>query len=171
MQAANSTSAPNVRFATVLVGPNKTRFVVHQELLTYHSEFFRAALTGRFKEAEEKTVVLQKDSPLIFEFALHWMYHEDFPDEDDTDTELLGQWALEDESGAREADNLIRLHVFADKYDITKLKTETLDELFTQSTENFPLLPYSTSVRYAHENLPAGSALLKYLVDLHCSHT
>jgi hypothetical protein len=64
-------SAAEPKFATVLVDEPEKRFVVHEHLLTHYSEFFRAALTGRFKEAEEKVVKVRDTAPDIFECFVH----------------------------------------------------------------------------------------------------
>jgi hypothetical protein len=154
------------------VGPEKKRFIVHQDLLTYHSEFFRAALTGKFKEAEEKTVPLPEDSEVIFEFFVHWLYHKEFPTTDNASTELLEQWRNDYENaegykGALESKNLIKLHVFADKYGEERLKTATLNGLFIHFTTCISV-PSQASVRYAYDNLPEESALLSLLVAIQC---
>ena len=68
-------SGPGQTFATVEVGATKTKFVVHESLLVYHSEFFRAALKGRFAEAETKTVTLEDEDEAVFELFVFWLYH------------------------------------------------------------------------------------------------
>ncbi|KAF2692218.1 hypothetical protein K458DRAFT_244869, partial [Lentithecium fluviatile CBS 122367] len=51
----------------------------HEALITHHSKFFSAALTGHFEGACEKTVNLPEEDPLIFEFFVFWLYRERFP--------------------------------------------------------------------------------------------
>ncbi|OSS51538.1 hypothetical protein B5807_03575 [Epicoccum nigrum] len=109
-------SAQDSSFATVLVGSEKKRFIVHQDLLTCHSEFFRAALMGKFKEADEKIVPLPEDDEVIFGV-------EEGQDEQDNEDD-------EAEEGELELDNLINLHVFANKYGVERLKKNTLNGLF-----------------------------------------
>ncbi|KAF1939775.1 hypothetical protein EJ02DRAFT_351559, partial [Clathrospora elynae] len=67
-------SAPEATFATIIVGQGEVHFVVHESLLTQRSKFFRAALTGRFKEDADKIVRLQDEEPSHFEFFVHWLY-------------------------------------------------------------------------------------------------
>jgi hypothetical protein len=52
----------------VVVGENRgTRdFVIHEALLTSRSRFFKKAMAGDWKEAEEKLVKLPEDDPAIF---------------------------------------------------------------------------------------------------------
>lgn len=42
--------------ATVLIGPHKTKYLVHKTLLICHSEYFAKALSGPWTEAEERMV-------------------------------------------------------------------------------------------------------------------
>ncbi len=82
--------------------------------------------------------------------------------------ELLEEWTDDDESGGKKTDNLIKLYVFADKYDVPRLKLDTLLELFMHITTDDVGLPSSSQCRYAFENLPEGSPLLHFLLDAHC---
>ena len=60
---------------TVLVGPNKNRFCIHENLLKLHSDYFRAALEGTWKEAITKTFTLSDENPDVFNLFVHWLYH------------------------------------------------------------------------------------------------
>jgi hypothetical protein len=71
-------SASKSIFATILAGKSQKRFTVHKSLISHHLELFHAALTGRLKEAQDKTVTLQDDEVAIFEFFLHWLYYQRF---------------------------------------------------------------------------------------------
>lgn len=61
------------------MGPDHVRFVVPESLLVHYSKFFRAALTGNFSEAKDKTVKLEEDDPKMFELFVHWLYYQSFP--------------------------------------------------------------------------------------------
>lgn len=61
----------DAKFATVLMGDEAARFVVHEELLTYHSSYFRAALKGGFAEAADGAVRLQEADSVLFEVFVH----------------------------------------------------------------------------------------------------
>lgn len=74
------TRAADASFATIIIGKEEKKFVVHEHLLTHYSDFFRAALTGDFKEAEDKIVRLEEEDPTVFEFFVHWLYYQRFPD-------------------------------------------------------------------------------------------
>lgn len=60
---------------------------------------------------------------------------------------------------------MIWLHVLAEKFNIPKLKTETLDELFNDLSVLNVDLPSTNQIKYAFDNLPEDSALLRLLVS------
>ncbi|KAH3948663.1 hypothetical protein HBH70_071730 [Parastagonospora nodorum] len=165
-------SAPEVNFATIIVGSDQKRFVVHQGLLTHYSEFFRAALTGRFKEAEDKVVKLEDQSPRIFEVFVHWLYYQRFPDADHNDGAEIIE-LFQDEACLEKRYNsvgtLIKLYVFADRHDVEKLRLATINELFQRvlETVNCPH-PTATSIEFAFEHLDVGSPLCHFLADVTC---
>ncbi|KAF9693806.1 hypothetical protein EKO04_008191 [Ascochyta lentis] len=163
-------SAQNAQFATVLVGSHKKPFVIHQDLLTYHSHFFKAALTGNFREAENKTVTLQEDDPLIFEFFAHWLYHKEFPAEHNTSVELLNDWEHNDDHGGAKTGNLIHLYIFSDQYGVPDLKFLALTELFQHMEDTETGLPNRSQIVHAFNSLPDGAGLLRYLIDSHCHY-
>lgn len=170
-------------FATVLVGPDAKPFNVHEELLTLHSPFFRAALTGNFKEAEDKTVTLKEEDPKIFEFFVHWLYYNCLPDKD-SDPALLELWDCEGdcegncegncegdcEGGETKTGNLLYLHVFCDKYDVPELKRQTMDMFYSHQDNTEAHLPDPRMVEHVFSHLAEKSPLCRYLVDLHCHY-
>ena len=60
---------------TVLVGqePENQRFNIHKNLVCSVSDFFSAALTGNFKEADG-TITLSEQDPETFKYFIHWLY-------------------------------------------------------------------------------------------------
>jgi len=59
------------------VGPHAETFPVHRDILT-KSEYFRRALDGDFKEAEEQAIDLPEEDPDIFSFVVAFLYEEKF---------------------------------------------------------------------------------------------
>lgn len=57
----------------VLVGPEKQCFEIHKALICSRSDFFKAAFTGNFKEADG-TLTLPEDDPATFKHFVHWIY-------------------------------------------------------------------------------------------------
>ncbi|KAF1921662.1 hypothetical protein BDU57DRAFT_563721 [Ampelomyces quisqualis] len=163
-------SAPGLKFATVTVGNEHKRFVVHEDLLTNHSTFFRAALTGGFKESIDKAVHLEDQDSRIFELFVHWLYYQNFPAQkynDDKDTIELYLGNVGVVKFEFRLDTLIRLYVFGDKYDAKALRHEAITEIFNRilnpfSTDEFP---EAESIDYAFAHLDAETPLCRLLVD------
>lgn len=156
-------SAKHPKFATVLVGPNQDKFTIHEELLTVHSPYFRAALTGGFKEAQDKIVTLKEDRGGIFEFFVHWLYYLRFPTEDDA-TELYAAWTADNDCNLK-TDNLIQLYVFCDKYNVPEQNTKTMTQIFNHvEQEKGEALPPAYMIHFAFNNLMDNVLLCNYLV-------
>jgi hypothetical protein len=157
-------SAPKPKFATVLVGESEEPFVVHEHLLTHHSEFFRAALTGGFKESKDKVVKLHETDPFIFECFVHWLYYQRFPSASKGDDETLVQsWEATSEDGILTT-NLIKMYILADSRIVPALQRQVVDRLFRRIHEVD--LPTRDDVVYAFENLKSNSPLCRFLVDV-----
>jgi hypothetical protein len=93
------------------------------------------------------------------------------PTTDNASTELLEQWRIgiyPYNHGNRESDNLIKLHVFADKYGVERMKTDALNGLFIHLRPTKTTIPYQHSIDYAQKHLPDKSPLLNFLTDLQC---
>ena len=152
---------------TVLVGAKRAKFTINEELLTSHSDFFRAALTGRFKEAESKSITLKDDDIRIFKFFVHWLRHQRFPDKHDAEP-LYKKWTSSVD-GETMTDNLIRLYVLADKYQVLELKIKIMTMLFNHVFDgDCDVFPDDLIVQFAYKNLPPNSPLCQFLVDVYC---
>jgi hypothetical protein len=57
----------------VRVGPHAEVFSVHRDILT-KSEYFRRALDGEFKEAEDQAIDLPEEDPAVFSFVIAFLY-------------------------------------------------------------------------------------------------
>ncbi|KAH8730249.1 hypothetical protein GQ44DRAFT_823580 [Phaeosphaeriaceae sp. PMI808] len=171
-------SAPRSPFATVIVGQDQERFVVHEHLLTTHSKFFRAALTGRFKESKDKVVMLAEEDSSFFEFFIHWLYYRRLPEKDSLDDEeLVSHWRGKD-SGIS---NAIKLYIFGGKYDIQQLRRALIDKLYglvllggrvvidgNHEAYIGKALPSSMDTDLAFDELDSGDPLCQFLVDVQC---
>ena len=60
--------------ATILIGPDQKKFVIHQALLCGKSQYFTKALTGSFVESKTRVVKLEDVSPLLFRMFVSWLY-------------------------------------------------------------------------------------------------
>jgi hypothetical protein len=63
-----------VEVVDVFVGPERKRYVVHKNLLTAQSDYFKKALTGSFMEAEENSIHLKEEDPAAVALLIGWLY-------------------------------------------------------------------------------------------------
>jgi hypothetical protein len=167
-----ASSGPDAAFVTINVGSNneQKRFVVHEDLLTHYSKFFRAALKGGFKEANERIIPLGEQSPRLFELFVHWLYYQRFPateHNDDQEIIRLFQDSKHVPNMYNSVETLIKLHVFADQYDVEKLMQATVDELYCHvlDTKVNMCMP-ATSIEYAFDHLRTTTPMCRLLVDI-----
>ncbi|KAI8934367.1 hypothetical protein NX059_009102 [Plenodomus lindquistii] len=158
-------SAPGATMARVLVGKNRAVFHIHQDLLTHHSPFFRAALTGGFEEAQKNEVVLSDTGVNTFEIFVHWLYYGRFPTIEDNEA-LFQRWSC----GSSDSELLIKIYIFCEKYNAPQLKRLAMDKLFYWVTGSGEChdLPSDAEVGYAFGNLSEESGLCRFIVDVHC---
>ncbi|KAF3039154.1 hypothetical protein E8E12_004188 [Didymella heteroderae] len=161
-------SAYGAKFATIVAtGTDGDRsFIVHEELLKYHSSFFRAALDGNFKEAETRELCVEAP-PHTVEFFVHWLYYQRLPIEQDH-PDLFKLWQhLRGETTNVLDYNFLRFHVFCDKYDVPAPKRLTLD-LYMKRTVDGEDLPDRFRVRMTFDELPHNAPWCRFLVDIYC---
>jgi hypothetical protein len=150
----------------MIVGTEEDCFTVHQDLLVHHSSFFRAALTGNFKEADTKAVILADTESQTTELFVHWLYYQRFPTDDDSKG-LIEFWHDDDEDGGdTKSTNLLKLYIFSDMYKVPVLKRQVLDEFFHHITDLD--LPSTDNVASAFNNLPDDDPMCRLLVDALC---
>jgi hypothetical protein len=70
---------------TVHVGSDKTPFIVHKDLLTSSSPYFKAAFEGKFREATDNSVPLVDVTPTQFRRFLDWLYFKKLPNGENRD--------------------------------------------------------------------------------------
>lgn len=104
----------------VEVGAEHTAFSIHKGVLCHHSSFFRAALSGDFKEAHEGKVILDEDNAGIFKLVYYWMYLGRLYDQG-PDTKKAHEVYRE----------LAELWIFGDKRGMVSLKNDVIDTLHT----------------------------------------
>lgn len=134
---------------------------MHEKLLTHQSEFFRAALTGKFKEAEEKVVRLHDTEPEVFECVVHWLYYQRFPNKEDEES-LLDIWGKEDDDDEITL-SLIKMYVFGAQRMAPQLQRDALNQLFYHIENEVD--PVGDHIAYAFNHLAADDPLCRFLVD------
>jgi hypothetical protein len=155
--------------ATILVGPEETKFVVHQALLCDKSPYFAKALTGAFEESKTGIVKLEDISPFLFNILVSWLYYgkivytvsdngssveSEFADFRRGD-ELLAGGVNADDTSTWPKLLLVELYVRADRLDIKELRTNAIDVL-NDSLMHSKRTPHLSCLLYACER--GGSA-------------
>ncbi|OCL01342.1 hypothetical protein AOQ84DRAFT_329091 [Glonium stellatum] len=157
---------------TIEVGPEKKPYLLHQDLLTHCSGYFRAALTGPFKEAEERKLHLEDVTVETFNAFVDWLYLGKLPGQKKL---LYVEDALSDsDEEGEEHENFLnslaitRMHVFADRYDIPEIRRITIDMLSVYC-ERKARFPGVQTFKTAFQSLPDTSLFRKLLVDNYCN--
>ncbi|CAD0107049.1 unnamed protein product [Aureobasidium uvarum] len=134
---------------TIVVGPSKKNCTVHKELLSFYSDYFRAAFNGSFVEASDKKVELHDVQEEVFENSHAWLYTRTLASSDDK---------------ALDWHPLNNLWIFGDRFQIPMLQNCVIDEMFhKRERENVFSLAIA---KIAYENTPVGSPLHKAIVNI-----
>ncbi|KAI4960045.1 hypothetical protein J4E86_001664 [Alternaria arbusti] len=145
----------------VEVGPERKEYYVQKAFLTHHSDYFRKALSGTWKEAKDGVVSLDDIEPGVFNLFLEWMYTQQVP--------VI--WADYSRIMNRSVTPLdickIKLYVFADRFAVPVLRTAMNRQIVQDSDAGPPVELGYKSIIYAFENLPPSDPLLDLFVDRH----
>ncbi|KAF2758265.1 hypothetical protein EJ05DRAFT_382875 [Pseudovirgaria hyperparasitica] len=139
--------------AELRVGAEAVRFVIHRNILTHHSTFFRAALNGAFAEGLSQTVTLPTESLDTFELFLHWAY-----------TCTLDPKAyFKDAKPAYYV--LLHLYGLADRLAVEGLRNLVLDTISSLADQtNSVLTPSDTFILY--DTIPSSAPIRRLVLDL-----
>jgi hypothetical protein len=126
--STNETSFDAATLLTVLVGqePNQTRFTIHEGIICGRSEFFRRAMSGDWKEREEREIKLPEDDPQVFATYVNLAYTNKIT--------TIESGALDAaQKFAKECNALCKLYVFSEKLCDTQAKNSTVHALVALS--------------------------------------
>ena len=144
--------APSLNFAsskviTILVGPSKTSYTLHKDLLCANSPFFEKCLKSSFLEKQKDQVELPEDSPEVFEHFVNWIYREDvFEPTDEPSVELA-----------------IHTYVFADKLCMPTFKNRLMTKIRAYHRAN--AIPLDTLLLWRTLEVPETLPLGQFLYD------
>jgi hypothetical protein len=170
--------------ATILVGPEETKFVGHQALLCEKFPYFTKALTGPFEESKTGIVKLEDISPVLFKIVVSWLYYGKIVYTVSDDGLHIGSsfarfksLSESDSNNVADANDsstwpklvLVDLYVLADRLDIKELRKNAIDTLnnlmmLSNNTLHTPALEYICS------NTTKQSPLRRLVVD-HLAYT
>lgn len=140
---------------TVAVGEGEKQkeFAVHEALITERSRFFRNAIQGNWKEAEERIVNLTEDHPDVFELYLQALYagHVELPDGHATDTfyNMLGG-----------------VFVLAERIRDVKTKNLIVEEIKAKADIREHFAAYLQMAAVIYNGTPGPCGIRRLLVDL-----
>lgn len=146
---------------TILAGQMPTPFKVQRTLLASASAWFRAAVSGRFKEGQERILRLPDVDSAVVEDFLYWLYHNRVDigwkgDEKHMDeAELL-------ELRTKRCVHAIRVWAFGDVYFLANLQNHVMQELHTNFIDHFPSVEV---IRAGYELTPPGSFVRRLIMD------
>ena len=139
------------------------KYHVSETFLNHHSEYFRRALAGTWREATERVIVLGDDvEPSVFNLFVEWLYMQALP-------VLSPDWR-------RIADPLhpysisakmlrLKLYVFADRFVVPFLRKQLNRAIVNDYDSDCPALEEYETITYAFSNLPPTDPILDLIVD------
>ncbi|KAH0351712.1 hypothetical protein KCU83_g4185, partial [Aureobasidium melanogenum] len=99
---------------TVIAGASKKEFTVHKDLLSFYSDYFRAAFNGSFVEATDKKIELHDVEPEVFNNFHAWLYTRKLASNSDEPM----SWNY-----------LVDLCIFGDRFHVPMLQNCAMDEI------------------------------------------
>lgn len=131
-------------------------FRVHKHLICQASLVFKANFMGGVIENSKQMMVLPRESKDVVECFVQWLYTKDFELSDDTNAEVA----------PLRHQQLAELHVFADRYGISKLSNLVIDKFFELGNDCEYRGPPPSVVTYVYNHSTKQSSFRKLLVGL-----
>ena len=124
---------------------------MHKGLLCSVSPYFKAALEGDFKEAQEKVIELTEDDSKTMEYFQFWLYAQSILDKEETVSSI--EWDL-----------LVELYVLGEARMIATLQNQVIDLMIRKATKENALPNNETMYDIFGKTCP-GSPLRKFIVE------
>ncbi|KAF1950232.1 hypothetical protein CC80DRAFT_554463 [Byssothecium circinans] len=162
----------------IVVGEEKTVFSIHEAVLTARSKFFKNAMTGNWKEAEDKAVKLPEDDPDVFALYEQIVYTGKIPAYDDTGDERRDIYCQGWDRFQKGYEILCSLFVLAERLQDMNAKNMATDAILNKYFHGHNLLkkndtsgasaclPGKDAINIMCEGTPAPSPGRDVLVDL-----
>ncbi|KAH7084946.1 hypothetical protein BKA63DRAFT_6393 [Paraphoma chrysanthemicola] len=155
----------------VAVGKEGTPYHVHKALLIHHSDYFRKALSGPWKEAREGLVTLEDVEPSTFTIFCHWLYTQKFPENESEWEALLSfderlDWRDEGLQACAAG------YALGDRLMAQSFRRATIETAVTQFDGTYFADSGGRAVTsFAFATLPASCGLLQFLGDSYCANS
>ncbi|KAI4630527.1 hypothetical protein J4E80_001465 [Alternaria sp. BMP 0032] len=159
-----SEAAQEPVFVIVEVGDTKTKYHIHRSLLVEHSDYFKKASNGPWKEAQEGVVKLEDVECSTFSIFVDWVYTQTLPKtclewcdgkREDYSTQMEGKAQL-----AR-----TKALIFGDRVLSPAFYEATRDSLINHLIKKSTLYE---AVIHGFAHLPKDHAILNLFVEKHC---
>ncbi|KAJ4333155.1 hypothetical protein N0V95_009494 [Ascochyta clinopodiicola] len=152
----------------VEIGHDRKKYYLHKALVVFHSEYFRKALQGPWKEAEEGLVRLDDVEPAEFNVFVHWLYNLQLPEK-----HSYQAW-----NRIFENDELPVMDLFLLRIRAYALDDRLLAPTFRRAVNSVIVSDWHAEVRdavtlaltyqWAFANIPADRLVLQFLVNDFC---
>ncbi|KAI4652405.1 hypothetical protein J4E93_002607 [Alternaria ventricosa] len=140
----------------VKVGAEGKEYILHTELLKHHSGYFRGALAGAFREAEEGVIPITDIDTDAFDAFVDWIYRSTL------NTSLrLGSPKADKGSSVSS-----RTYILADRLLVPGLKSALMDIYFEFFLRPKIVVPRCRMIVELFGNLPESDPLLRFVVDI-----
>jgi hypothetical protein len=140
--------------AETLVGPEKTKFLIHKDVAVAHSPFFAAALNGRFIEGSSAQLHLPDVEPKIFEHIVTWFYQQ-----------RLENTSVFVKDGKPTYFTLLDIYSLADQLCIEALRNAVID-LIADLADQTNSVPTPTDTTLLYENIRDNAPIRRLVLDL-----
>lgn len=171
------------------VGPEKIAYHVHKALLTHHSEYFRKALSGPWKEAEERRVQLDDVEPPVckcwYTFSakgnwianhlevnlfVHWLYTQQLPVTHATFQHITGV-TISEKFDNDQALVLLKAYMLGERLIATDFWRSSNNRILELERLDFQPRNLLRIVEWAFTQIPDDRPILQYLVHRYCDIT
>ncbi|KAF9693739.1 hypothetical protein EKO04_008149 [Ascochyta lentis] len=163
-QSRPSTAAREGAMVTVVLEPYATEYKVYKALLVEHSEYFRKALTGPWKEAEDRVFRIADVKSHTFDVFVDWLYTQRLP-------ESRMHWCPDPDRGEQCNMQLgmayVQAYVFGDRFQTLGFK-DAVGQKLCDDLDHSP--PSYETVIYAYAHLPEEDDLLQQMVNFQCAY-
>ena len=156
---------------TVLVGSNEEPFTVHEDIICARSEFFKAAVSKGWREAEQRIVRLPKHRPAVYKAYLECLYDpntdvlglarshaDDLADDDDGDIP-------KDPVKRKAGHGLVNLYILGDFVGDEVLRDQAFKSM-VQGWNDHTLGWSVSAIRKIFENTSVNCGLQKFMAEL-----
>jgi hypothetical protein len=147
----------------LLVGKEQQEMLVHTNIISTHSAFFRTALKKEWKEGQTRVVKLPEDDPDIVTRYLDFVYH----------NRVVTQYKSQADSNYI---GLALLYVYGERVLDTFIQNTIVEHLLkptdivNRNEPSHPIHPRPAAIEIIYEGTTAASHFRRLLVDMYARH-